>query len=72
MKKEFKIGEIVWVNPVDHKIIKAKVIGFQKVDPYNPIVEGKTSAGENFKSAFYPDRINHYREGKYFKEWRFI
>lgn len=72
MKNKVKIGEVVWVNPNDAPVSKAKIVGFQKVEPFDPIVEGITPNGTKFKNSFSPNRINKYREGKYFKEWRYI
>lgn len=69
---KFKIGDIIWVNPIDAPVSKGKVVGFQKVEPFDPIVKGKTPYGTKFENAFSLDRINPYRKGKYFKEWRFI
>jgi hypothetical protein len=72
MIEKFKVGDTVWVNPTDAKVSKGKVVSFQKVEPYNPVVEGVTPDGTSFKNAFHPDRINKYHEGKKFKEWRYV
>lgn len=62
----YAVGDVVWVKPNDAKISRGKIIGFQKVSPYLPIVKGKTPDGVKFSSAFTLDRINLYRKGKKF------
>ena len=68
----FKIGEKVWIKPNDDIVLKGTVKGFQYVEPYLPIVESISSRGQAFSNAFALNRINHYREGKYFYEYRLV
>lgn len=73
MNNAFKIGETVWVNTTDGGILKGKVIGFTKTDEKLPIVRARIpwDRRKAFSNAFSLDRINHYKDGKYFKQWRY-
>ena len=60
---KYEIGQKVWVKPIDASDLEGIVIGFQKVEPYHPIVEAKY-CGRKFKNAFDLDRINPFEKGK--------
>jgi len=43
--------------------LEGVVVGFQKVEPYNPIIEAEY-CGRKIKNAFDLHRINPFEEGK--------
>ena len=64
MKKDkYEIGDRVWVKPIDSNDLEGKVVGFQKVEPYNPIIEAEYF-GRTIKNAFDLNRISHFDDGK--------
>jgi hypothetical protein len=60
---EYKIGDKVWVKPIDAGDLEGVIVGFQKVEPYDPIVEFEY-AGEKRKGVFTLNRINPFNDGK--------
>jgi hypothetical protein len=60
---EYKIGDRVWVKPVDAGDLEGVVTGFQKVEPYDPIVEFEY-CGKKMSNAFSLNRINPFKKGK--------
>jgi len=60
---KYKIGDKVWVKPTDSGDLEGIIIGFQKVEPYNPIIEVEY-LGRKVTNAFCLNRINHFEEGK--------
>lgn len=60
---KYEIGQKVWIKPVDAGDLEGVVVGFQKIEPYDPIVEFEY-AGEKRKNAFSPQRINPFEKGK--------
>jgi len=60
---KYKIGQKVWIKPVDAGDLEGVIKGFQKVEPYNPIVEFEYG-GKTMSSAFTENRINPHEEGK--------
>jgi hypothetical protein len=60
---KYEIGQKVWVKPIDSNDLEGVVVGFQKVEPYNPIIEAEY-CGRKIKNAFDLHRINPFEEGK--------
>ena len=60
---KYKIGDKVWIKPMDHSDLKGVVTGFQEVEPYDPIIDG-IAYGNKFSNAFSLNRINHRKDGK--------
>ena len=60
---KYEIGQKVWVKPIDSADLEGVVVGFQKVEPYNPIIEVEY-CGRKIKNAFDPHRINPFEKGK--------
>ena len=60
---KYKIGQKVWVKPIDSNDLEGVVVGFQKVEPYSPIIEAEYF-GRKIKNAFDLHRINHFEKGK--------
>ena len=55
MKTKFRIGDQVIAHPFDGKSFKGKVVDFQKVEPFLPIIKAsylKTKDGTPIKNAF--------------------
>lgn len=63
MENNYEIGQKVWVKPTDSSDLEGSVIGFQKVEPYDPIVEVDFN-GDKRTSAFSLNRINPHEDGK--------
>jgi len=59
----YKIGQKVWVKPVDAGDLEGIVKRFKKVEPYLPIIEFEYG-GKTMSSAFSLNRINPHEEGK--------
>ena len=59
----YKIGDTVWIKPVDAGDLKGKIKGFQMVDDYLPIVEFEY-CGKKISNAFTLQRISPYKKGK--------
>ena len=60
---KYKIGDKVWIKPIDSGDLEGVVIGFQNVEPYNPIVEFEY-CGEKRSNSFSLNRINPFDNGK--------
>lgn len=60
---KYEIGQKVWIKPVDTGDLEGVVIKFQKVEPYDPIIEFEY-CGKKMSNAFSPNRINPHEKGK--------
>ncbi len=60
---KYKVGDRVWIKPRDTSDLEGVVKGFQKVAPYEPIVEFEY-CGEKKSNAFSLNRINPFEDGK--------
>ena len=60
---KYKIEDKVWVKPIDGGDLEGVVIDFQKVEPYNPIVEFEY-LGKKMSNSFSLNRINPIDNGK--------
>jgi hypothetical protein len=60
---KYKLGDKVWVKPVDAGDLEGVVIGFTKIEPILPIVEFEY-AGYKSTSVFDLHRIRPHAEGK--------
>ena len=60
---EYKLEDKVWVKPTDTGDLEGVIVGFQKLEPYKPIVEVEYM-GEKTTLVLDFERINHYDDGK--------
>jgi hypothetical protein len=63
----YKIGDKVWVKPIDWQDLIGVVIGFQQVEPYNPIIEIDYLDKKIIK-AFSLNEINPFVENNFKKQ----
>lgn len=61
--KKYKIGQKVWIKPIDAGDLEGTIIGFQEIEPYKTIVEFEYG-GATLKNAFSFERINPYENGR--------
>jgi hypothetical protein len=60
---KYTIAQKVWIKPIDAGDLEGVIIGFQKVEPFDPIVEFEW-CGEIRSNAFSLCRINPHEDGK--------
>jgi len=55
---KYTVGKEVWVRPMDSGLLKGVVVGFELVEPYDPIVKVELRNGGTLDNAFSLDRIS--------------